>query len=103
LSTRFYGIGRALDKSGLTLPRHVVESISIHIQYGMVLYGSMLTFGLRSQIAFSPAKDFLVRLPVDLPPVAGAIGAVTLRARRQSPLVHQLLGHIRGVAATLQA
>jgi len=44
-----------------------------------------------------------VRLPVDLPPVAGVIGAVTLRARQQSPLAHQLVGHIRGLAAALKA
>ena len=60
-------VRRTLDRLDLELPRHSVESISIHVQYSMVLHGSMLSFGSRSQMTFSPIKDFLVRLPVALP------------------------------------
>jgi DNA-binding transcriptional LysR family regulator len=92
-------VRRTLDLLDLDLPRHAVESISIHVQYSMVLHGSMLSFGSRSQIMFSPIKDFLVRLPFTLPTVPGTIGAVTLRGRQPTPLAEQLIGHIRGLAA----
>jgi DNA-binding transcriptional LysR family regulator len=97
----FHHVRRSLDQLGIALPRHVVESISIPFQYGMVLHGSMLSFGLRSQFAFSPHKNLLVQLPVDLPSITGTVGAVTLRAREPSPLVLQLIGTIRGLIASL--
>ena len=37
------------------------------IQFGMVLHAGMLCFGMRSQIIFAPGKEFLVRLPFELP------------------------------------
>jgi DNA-binding transcriptional LysR family regulator len=92
-------VRRALDKLDLPLPRHSVESASIHIQYGMVLHGALLSFGSRSQVAVSPVRDFLVRLPVDLPPVTGTIASVTLRAREQRPLANQLMEQIRRLAS----
>lgn len=92
-------VRRTLDRLDLELPRHSVESISIHVQYSMVLHGSMLSFGSRSQLTFSPIKDFLVRLPVALPSVKGMIGAVMLRGREQTPLAAQLVGHIQALAA----
>jgi len=57
-----------------------------------------VSFGLRSQVAFSPHKDFLVRLPVDLPDITGTIGAVRLSARQPSPLAKQLVASIRGLS-----
>jgi DNA-binding transcriptional LysR family regulator len=92
-------VRRTLGRLGMELPRHVVESTSTHFQHGMVLHGQMLSFGLRSQYAFAPSKDFLVQLPVDLPSVMGAIGAVTLKAREPSPLARQLVGKLRGLVA----
>ena len=83
----------------MELPRHAVESSSTHFQYAMVLHGQMLSFGLRSQFAFAPNKDFLVQLPVELPSVLGAIGAVTLKVREPSPLAGQLVGKLRGLVA----
>ena len=52
----FHHVRRSLDKLGMELPRHVVESISIGFQYAMVLHGSMVSFGLRSQVAFRRTK-----------------------------------------------
>ena len=97
----FQHVRRSLDQLGIALPRHVVESISIPFQYGMVLHGSMLSFGLRSQLAFSPHKDLLVQLPVALPPIMGSVGAVTLRARDPSPLVLRLIATIRALIRSL--
>jgi DNA-binding transcriptional LysR family regulator len=97
----FHHVRRSLDQLGVALPRHVVESISIPFQYGMVVHGSMLAFGLRSQFAFSPRKDLLVKLPVDLPPIAGTVGAVTLSARAPSPLALQLVAKVRELTASL--
>ncbi len=91
-------VRRTLAKLDLALPRHAVESKSIHVQYAMVLHGGMLSFGLRSAIALAPAKDLLVRLPVELPAITGAIGILNLLAREPSPLALQLVGHIRELA-----
>ena len=63
----------------------------------MVLHGSMLSFGLRSQFAFSPHANLLVQLPVDLPSISGAVCAATLRARQQSPLARKLTEEIRAL------
>jgi DNA-binding transcriptional LysR family regulator len=96
----FDHVRRTLAKLDLEAPRHAVESKSIHIQYAMVLHGGMLSFGLRSAIAFAPEKDLLVRLPVELPAITGAIGILNLLAREQSPLALQLIQQIRSLAAT---
>jgi len=93
----FHHVRRTLDQLGKELPRHVVESLSIPFQYAMVLHGSMLSFGLRSQVEFSPHKNLVVQLPVDLPPIMGNVGVVTLGARQPSPLAIQLIEKIRGI------
>ena len=92
-------VRRTLDQLGLPLPRHVVESISIGFQYSMVLHGSMLSFGLRSQFSFSPQTNLLVQLPVDIPPITGSVCAATLRSRQGSPLAHRIVEEIRALVA----
>jgi DNA-binding transcriptional LysR family regulator len=72
-----------LARSGLPMPRQVIEASSINIQFGMVLHAGMLSFGMRSQIEFAPARHALVRLPFELAAPA------TL-----------LIGHIRSLADT---
>jgi DNA-binding transcriptional LysR family regulator len=93
----FHHVRRSLDQLGLPLPRHVVESISIGFQYGMVLHGSMLSFGLRSQLAFSPHTSLLVQLPVDLPSISGAVCVATLSSRQGSPLARKLIEEVRAL------
>jgi hypothetical protein len=83
------------------VPRHAVESISVNFQYRMVLHGSMVSFGLRSQFDFAPRRDFLVQLPVDLPPVMGSVDAVTLGARQPAPLAQQLIENVHRLVGTL--
>jgi DNA-binding transcriptional LysR family regulator len=94
----FEHVFRTLDKLDMEMPRHVVEAFSIHIQFGMVLHAGMLCFGMRSQIEFAPGKEFLVRLPFDLPISTSAVGAVSLKSHAPSPLAQQLVGHIRTLA-----
>ena len=74
------------------------ESFSINIQFGMVMHGSMLCFGMRSQVDFAPGKNRLVRLPFELPSIPRPVGA-SLSAREPNPLARQLVGHIRRLAA----
>ena len=93
-------VQRTLDSSGLAMPRCVVESFSINMQFGMVLHGAMLAFGMRSQFEFAPGKVLLVRLPFELPSTARAVAAVALRSHELSPLAQQLVGHIRGLVPT---
>lgn len=91
---------RTLERCKLPMPRHVVETPSINIQFGLALHAGMLTFGLRSQTEFAPGKEFVVRLPFELPGPATMVAAVSLRARTLSPLAQQLIGHIRSLAGT---
>ena len=60
-------VQRTLDRLDMPMPRHVVEAMSIQTQFGLVLHAGMLGFGMRSQLSFAPGKEFLVRLPFDLP------------------------------------
>ena len=93
----FHHLRRSLDQLGFELPRHVVESISIGFQYSMVLHGSMLSFGLRSDLAFSPHSNLLVQLPVDLPSISGAVCAATLSSRQGSPLAGKLVEEVQAL------
>jgi DNA-binding transcriptional LysR family regulator len=90
-------VQRSLDRLDLTMPRQVVEAMSIHIQFGMVLHAGMLSFGMRSQISFAPGKEFLVRLPFELPLSSSIVGAVSLKSHELSPLAQQLIAHIRAL------
>ena len=93
-------VRRNFSRLGMEMPRHVVETGSIPFLHAMVVHGGMLSLGLRSQHAFSPAKDFLVQLPVGLPPVMGAMAVAMLKGREPSPLAQHLVGAIRGLLAT---
>ena len=90
-------VQRTLDANGLQRPRRVVESYAINIQFGMVLHGGMLAFGMRSQFEFSPGKILLVRLPFELESAPRAVAAVTLKSHALGPLAQQLIGHIRSL------
>ena len=92
-------VRRALERADLPVPRNVVESASIHIQYAMVLHGGMLSFGSRPDPLPPMSRDLLVRLPIALPPVKGEIAVVTLRGRARQPLAQQLIDTIRTQAA----
>jgi DNA-binding transcriptional LysR family regulator len=88
-------VERVLASAGLPMPPHAVESGSVHMQYAMVLHGSMLSFGLRPDGRVAQSRDLLVRLPLALPPVGAAIFAVTLRRRGTPPLAEQLIALVR--------
>ena len=92
-------VQRTLDRLGMRMPRHVVETFSIQMQFSLVLHAGMLGFGMRSQISFAPGKESLVRLPFDLPIEGSIVGAVTLKSHEPSPLAQQLIAHIRDLAA----
>jgi DNA-binding transcriptional LysR family regulator len=91
---------RTLDTFGLAMPRHVVESASVHVQFGLVLHAGLLSFGMRSQIEFAPGKELLVRLPYELPMRSSAVAAVSLKSHALSPLAGQLVAHIRCLATS---
>ena len=92
-------VHRTLDRLGMRMPRQTVETASIQMQFNLVLHAGLLGFGMRSQIDFSPGKDFLVRLPFELPIEGSMVGAVTLKSREPSPLARQLIAHIQDLAA----
>jgi len=90
-----------LHRCGLAVPRHAIEAFSIHIQFGMVLHAGVLSFGLRSQTSFAPGKEFLVRLPFDLPAPPTTVAAVSLQSHEPSPLTQQLIAQIRAMACAV--
>jgi DNA-binding transcriptional LysR family regulator len=92
-------VQRTLDRLGMRMPRQVIETYSVQMQFSLVLHAGMLGFGMRSQIVFAPGKEFLVRLPFDLPVDSSIVGAVTLKSHQPSPLTQQLIAHIRDLAA----
>ena len=92
-------VQRTLDRLDMPMPRHVVEAMSIQTQFGLVLHAGMLGFGMRSQLQFAPGKEFLVRLPFDLPVASHDVSAVMLKSHAPSPLAQQLVGHIRDLVA----
>ncbi len=94
-------VRRALERADLAMPRSCVEAASIHLQYGMVLHGSMLSFGLRKEGPAPSTKDLLVRLPVALPRFVDAVGAVTLHARDQPPLAARLIDEVRELSSSI--
>ena len=88
-------VQRSLERLDMPMPQHVVEALSIHVQFGLVLHAGMLSFGMRSQVNFAPGKEFLVRLPFDLPVAGSDVSAVMLKSHAPSPLAQQLVAHIR--------
>lgn len=87
-----------LASAGLAMPHQVVETISVQLQFNMVMHGGLLGFGMRSQIDFAPGKDFIVRLPFEIDTLPRPVAAVTLKAHAPSPLAQQLISQIRGLA-----
>ena len=90
---------RTLHQLDLPMPTHAVEAISIHVQFGLVLHAGLLGFGMRSQASFAPGKDFLVRLPYELPVRGTPVAAVTLKSHATSPLAMQLVERLQALAA----
>ena len=91
----FEHVQRSLDRLHMPMPRHAVEAESIQLQFNMVLHASMLCFGMRSQVSFAPGKEFLVRLPFELPLPGTMVAAVSLKSHEPSPLARQLVAHVR--------
>lgn len=96
-------VQRTLDRLGMRMPIQMIETASIQMQFNLILHAGMLGFGMRSQVSFAPGKEFLVRLPFDLPIEGSVVGAVTLKSHEPSPLALQLIAHIRDMAAVPEA
>jgi DNA-binding transcriptional LysR family regulator len=94
----FYAhVQRTLDRLGMRMPAQMVETFSVQMQFSMVLHAGMLGFGMRSQYVFAPGKEFLVRLPFELPIHGSIVAAVMLKSHEPSPLAQQLVAHIRAL------
>ena len=84
----------------MPMPKHAVEAMSIQLQFSMVLHAGMLAFGMRSQISFAPGKEFVVRLPYELPVTSTVVAAVSLRSHDPSPLARKFVEHIQALVNT---
>ena len=90
-------VQRSLAGLDMPMPRPVVEALSIQQQFNMALHGNLLAFGMRSQISFAPGKEFVVRLPFELPVTSTVVAAVSLNSHEPSPLARQFVGHIQAL------
>jgi len=93
----FEHVLRTLTLAGLELPRATVESFEVGVQYGMVLHGGMLSFGMRSRFEFAPGRPALVRLPFDLQSTPRPVSAVSLKRHHLSPLAEGLVARMREI------
>lgn len=93
-------VRHTLGRAGLAMPRHCVETPSVHVQRALVMHAGMLSFGSRPPRPLSPMEDVLVRLPFELPRSINAIGAVTLKSHERRPLATQLIAEIRRLATS---
>jgi DNA-binding transcriptional LysR family regulator len=93
-------VQRSLDRLHMPMPKHAVEAMSIQLQFGLVLHAGMLSFGMRSQVSFAPGKEFVVRLPFELPVTSTVVAAVSLKSHEPSPLARQFVGHVQALAKT---
>jgi DNA-binding transcriptional LysR family regulator len=91
-SLTFDHIQRTLHQGGMTMPRHVIQSTSAPLAFGMVLHGNFLCFGTYLHYEFSVLKSLLTILKVNLPEASTAFGLVTLKDRKLSPLGVRLVG-----------
>lgn len=94
----FDHIQRTLHKGGLTMPRHVVESMAASAALGMVLQGNFLCFGTHLFHEFNVLEPLLTVLKIDLPKVPVAFGSVTLKDRDINPLGARLAGLVAELA-----
>ena len=88
-------VQRSLARLDMPMPVPVVEAMSIPQQFNMTLHGGLLAFGMRSQISFAPGREFLVRLPFELPVQGAMVAAVGLKSHEPSPLARLLVETIR--------
>ena len=96
----FEHVHATLATAGLEMPRHAVETISVQLQFSMVLHGGLLGFGMRSHSDFAPGDDLLVRLPFEIDTPERSVAAVTLKAHAPSPLAQHLIANIRSLTGT---
>jgi DNA-binding transcriptional LysR family regulator len=94
-------VRRSLERMHMLMPRHAVEATSVQLQFELVRHAGMLSFGMCSPIGFAPGKEFVVRLPFDLPVTSTSVAAVRLKSHEPSPLARLLLGHIQTQSKTL--
>jgi DNA-binding transcriptional LysR family regulator len=90
-------VQRSLAKLDMPMPHPVVETVAIQQQFNMALHGNLLSFGMRSQITFAPGREFLVRLPFELPVPSAMVAAVSLKSHEPGPLARLLVETIRAL------
>jgi len=98
----FEHVQRTLYKGGLAMPRHVIESTSAPFALSMVLQRDYLCFGTYLFYEFTVLKPLLTILPVNLPELKVAFGAVTLKDRELNPLGVRLAELVAQLANALR-
>ncbi|MFZ3353504.1 MAG: LysR family transcriptional regulator [Xanthobacteraceae bacterium] len=88
-------ISDACHRSGLTLPRIGVQSLSGHLQANLLAGGDYVSAVSRSVFDFYRARFGLIALPVALPAPLWPVAVVTLKNRTLSPVAERFIGCVR--------
>ena len=91
----------AFQAENLTTPRANVTCFSMHVRMHLLATGRFLTIVPESMLRYNEQRWSIARLPIKLriAPRRGAI--VTLKGRTLSPLVKNIITHVRTVAQEL--
>jgi len=94
-------ITEACQLRGLSMPKVVLSTFSIHIRASMVSSGRFITTFPTSIASFYAERFALKVLQVDLPRHPWPVAILTLRNRTVSPVVDLFLDHLRNSTASM--
>ena len=94
-------IAEAFNAHGLKPPKVYMKTLSVHLRANLAATGKCITTFPRSVMLLQGAHLRLKVLPIDLPPRAWPIVAVTLRDRTLSPIVGRFVECARSVSQFL--
>ena len=93
-------IADLLQKRGLTMPRIVLDSMSVHLRTNLLAKGPYVTMLPNSVLRFNAHRYALKMLNVDIPAGPWPVAIVTLKNRTLSPIAHQFIVHLREFVAS---
>ncbi len=92
-----------LEQERLALPARVIETASLAAMRTLLLQGDRYALVSRHQIFFEEATGLLSPVPLTLTPMPRPVGLTMRRDFVPTPVMQALLGHLRAVAAEIDA
>jgi DNA-binding transcriptional LysR family regulator len=94
-------LARAFRKKGLSMPRRVIATNSIHLLQVMAMTGHVLCFTSTMRSKLSGFQSFLKPVPVDLDFSYSDVGIVTLKNRTMRPAAQLFIDCARDLAKSM--